>query len=169
MAVQNKYTSSKITGSTLNQLMTNQEAATGASGLWAAATFEIAAADDDTSVYRVFKGVNPNLIPISIGISCDTITAGTDWDLGLYRTDLGTVVDADCFMDGQTLATAAKLGVGALNGMAAVDVANVHWRIFEHAGHTVPTKLEAYDIALTANTVGSAAGTVTVVMNFAQG
>ncbi len=169
MAVENKYTDSNISGNTITKLLS--ALASGTADLFvAAATFEVAAADDDGSIYRVFKSLNPNLVPLWIGISCDAITGGTDWDLGLYRPDLGAVIIKDVLMDGQTLAVAAKLGpAAALSGLSNVDQANVGRRLFEHAGHTARTKLEAYDMALTANTVGSAAGTVTVVALFAQG
>ncbi len=169
MAVENKYVNSNIQGNVVNKLITALAAGT-ADLFLAAETFEVAAADDDGSIYRVFKSLNANLVPIWIGISCDAITGGTDWDLGLYRPDLGAVVIKDCLMDGQTLAVAAKLGpAAALSGLSNVDQANVGRRLFEHAGHTPKTKLEAYDMALTANTVGSAAGTVTIVGLFGQG
>lgn len=140
--------------------------------LWAfAATVELAAGDDDGSKYRFFYGLPPNLVPYEIRVGCDTITAGTDFDLGLYRTNLGAVLVKDCLMDGQTLATAAKLGSAqALPGMGIVDIAVVPGkRLFEYAGHTVKNKLAAYDMVLTANTVGSAAGTVSIIMLAFQG
>ncbi len=169
MTVQNKYTNSKINGTTLNQLLAPWEASAGNGTFVASATFEVAAADDDGSIFRLFKNVSPNLIPIRIGVSCDAITGGTDWVLGLYKPELGAVLSANCLMTTQTLASAAPLGSGALNGLKGLDVANVNQRIFEIAGHTISNKLDSYDIALTANTIGTAAGTVTVVMEFQQG
>lgn len=169
MAVLNKYTSSKINGTQLTQLMAPWEACAGNGSFVASATFEVAALDDDGSIFRVFKNVSPNIIPTWIGISCDAITGGTDWVLGLYKPELGAVISANCLMTTQTLATAAPLGQGALNGLKGLDVANVNQRIFEIAGHTISNKLDSYDIALTANTIGTVAGTVTVVMEFQQG
>ena len=168
MAVENKYVASQISGNVTNKLMPAL-AAQGSPVTAFAQTFEIAAADDDTSVYRVFKNVSPNLIPLSIQIWSDAITSGTDYEMGIYRPDLGTVISKGVFQTGQTLASATTFGGVSLYGMAAVNIADVLKRIFEHAGHTVLTKLEAYDLCLTADTVGSAAGTVTVVMLAAQG
>lgn len=169
MAVVDKYVSDLITGNVVDKLLQAINAH-GAHVHAVFATEELAAGDDDGSVYRFFKNVDPNLIPLAILVGCDAITGGTDFDFGIYKPDLGAVIDKDVFMDGQTLATAAKLGLAtALNGMGAVDVANYGKRIYEHAGHTVLTKLEAYDLALTGNTVGTAAGTVSVIMLVAQG
>lgn len=169
MAVEDKYVSDLITGNVVNKLLAAYNAhGTPIQAVYA--TEELAAADDDGSKYRFFKNVDPNLIPIAFLVGCDTITSGTDFDLGLYRPDLGAVITKDVFMDGQTLATAAKLGFGvALNGMGNVAIENFGKRIFEHAGHTILNKLESYDIVLTANTVGSAAGTVSIIGLFAQG
>lgn len=168
MAVLNKYADSNISGNVVNKLMTALAAGTGELFVMAQ-TYEIAAADDDGSIIRMFKSVPGTLVPIFLGVANDAITAGTSYDLGAYKPDLGTVVDADCFAAAMDMSTAHKLGLSMLSGMSAIDQANVGKKIYELAGHTVSTALEAYDIALTANTIGSAAGTVTVVGLFAQG
>lgn len=168
MAVVDKYVDSKISGNNVDKLL-NSLAAGAGKLIPIAQTFEVAAGDDDGSVYRVFKSLNANLIPLKIDIYTDGITNGTDWDLGLYRPDLGAVIDKDCFMDGQTFAVATTLGGVPLYGLKDVDIDSIFKRLFEHAGHTIATRLEGYDLALTANTVGTAAGTVTVIGWFAQG
>lgn len=168
MAVLDKYADSNISGNVVNKLLTALAAGTGELFVMAQ-TYEIAAADDDTSVIRFFKSVPGTLVPIFIGVANDAITAGTDYDLGFYKPDLGAVIIKDCLLNGGDLSAAHALGLGSLNGMSAVDVANVGKKIYELAGHTITTRLEAYDIALTANTIGSAAGTVTVWGIFAQG
>jgi hypothetical protein len=136
------------------------------------ATFETAAADDDGSVYRLFKNVNHNWIPAKIEIACDAITGGTDWDLGLYEPTVGgvagAVVDKDKFMDGQTFASAVAFA-SAIDGLQTLDISEVQERIYELAGDTLDDKKLGYDIALTANTVGSAAGTISVKAWFVQG
>jgi hypothetical protein len=176
MAVVDKYVNSSIAS---NKII-NAALVNGARVVGMVATEETAAADDDGSIYRFFKGVSGNLIPIEIFVYCDAITSGTDYDLGLYNqtspggTD-GTVIDADVFMDGQTLATAISRGGGtanqneAVDGLAAVDIADLQQKIYEHAGHTVNTAKQGYDICLTANTVGSAAGTITIIAIFIEG
>lgn len=167
MAVVDKYTDSKIVGNSVDKLLTAANSAS-ADLFNAIFTFEVAAGDDDGSVYRIIKNISPNLIPVRFEIYSDSITNGTDWDLGLYNPNLGAVIIKDVFMNGQTFATANALGT-PFGGLAAVDIANINKRIFEHAGHTISTKLEAYDLAFTANTVGTVAGTVSGVLTFAQG
>lgn len=134
-------------------------------------TFETLTTDDDGSVFRLFKALPATLILLDVKIACDAITAGTDWDLGLYLTDLGAVVIKDVFMDGQTLATAVDFGgATVLDGMDNIDIANYGRALWEHAGHSqtaIPaTARPAYDLCLTANTVGSAAGTVSVKIEY---
>lgn len=164
MAVENKYVNTLVAAGTPAPAINTS----GSQLKCFTETFEIAAADDDGSIYRVFKSVPSWLIPVRIEIGCDTITAGTDFDLGFYDklADGGAVIDKDNLMDGQTLATASAM---ALNGLSAVDIANVNKRFYELAGLTSANDKPEMDIALTANTVGSAAGTVSIRMWCAQG
>lgn len=130
-------------------------------------TFEVAAADADGDVYRIAQDLNPNLIPIKITVLNDAITAGTDWDLGLYKPSGGAVLDKDVFADGADMSSAATST--PKDGLVTVDIANRAKKLYEHAGHTISTKIESYDLAFTANTVGTAAGTITVIAEFVQG
>lgn len=167
MAVENKYVNSDI--------VANKKAVAalvhGAELMCAIATFEVAAADDDGSVYRLFN-VNPHYIPVAIWVTNDAITGGTDYDLGLYKPSVngvsGAVIGKDIFADGMNLSS-AHLRTAALDGLVTVDAANSTKKIYEHAGDTLSTRELSYDIALTANTVGSGAGTVTVVGYFVFG
>lgn len=169
MAVENKYTDANINAAgRVTKLLSMANAGSNLSAAFA--TFEVAAADSDGSIYRVFKALDPNLIPIAILIGCDSITGGTVWDVGLYAPDLGAVVDADAFAANLDLSTGVDLGFAtALDGMDAVAIENYGRKIYEHAGHTVTTKLESYDLALTGDTVGTAAGTVSVLLLYVQG
>ncbi len=131
-------------------------------------TEEIAAADDDASVYRFFKSVPSNLIPLDITILSDGITGMTDTDLGLYKVGVGgAVVEKDILMDGQTLASALTRATGHQLGLSGVVIENVGKTLAEISGQTTPDL--AYDICLTANTVGSGAGTVSIIARFIQG
>lgn len=136
----------------------------GAHLLTSIVTFEVAAADDNGSVYRLIKGLPGNMVPVKIDIICDAITAGTDYDLGFYQTDLGAAVDQDCLADGLDLSSAATK-----NGLVTVDAASLGKKVYELAGHTADSQLASYDLALTANTVGTAAGTITAIVYFSQG
>lgn len=167
MAVENKYVNA--------DLAANKKAVAafvhGAEVFVAITTFEVAAADSDGSVYRLFK-VNPHYIPVKIDITNDAITGGTDYDLGLYESLVdgqgGTVIDKDIFADGMDLSS-AHLRTAALDGLVTVDAANSNKAIYQHAGHSLSELKPSYDIALTANTVGTGAGTVTAVGYFVYG
>lgn len=178
MAVLNIYTDTTNRGTNGDMLFPAKALTVGGTDLKVAfATFEVAVADTDASIYRIFT-MNKTVVPLDIAIACDAITAGTDWDLGLYKPKsfdggTGAVVDADVFMDGQTFANALDFGYGtALDGMDNVDIADYGKALWELAGHTdtgaSPTSLPQYDIAYIANTVGSAAGTVSTRMLFAE-
>lgn len=157
MAVENKYVNTELAAGVL------ADAAYAGPLKVIAQTFEVAAADDDGSVYRIAR-ISDSDILLRATIMCDAITGGTDYDLGLYYTGTsGAVLDKDCFMDGQTLASATK----TIDGLQTVDIANRTKEIWSLlAGITSQTRDEnnEWDIALTANTVGTAAGTVTVIL-----
>lgn len=157
MAVENKYVNTELASGVL--------ADAGYAGALKVVTqtFEVAAADDDGSVYRLAR-ISDSDILLRATIMCDAITGGTDWDLGLYQKGTsGAVLDKDCFMDGQTFASATK----TIDGLQTVAIENRTKEIWSLlSGITSQTRDEnnEYDIALTANTVGSAAGTVTVIL-----
>lgn len=122
-----------------------------------------AAADDDGSTYLIAKSVPSSFRPTSITVMTTAITAGTDYDLGVYNSKTGAAVTKDLFMDGQTMATASR----TLDGLSNVSLANLGARktIAELLSLTPTTAQATYDIVLTANTVGSAAGDIVVRIN----
>lgn len=162
MAVENKYIETNVAAGKL----ANAALASGDNPIVMVATFEVAAADDDGSIYRLFRSVPSNYIPVQIDIATDGMTGSTDWDLGLYKPNLGAVVDKDVLMDGQTLASALTRATGQGLGLSNVNIADATKTLATLSAQTKPDT--AYDIALTANTVGSAAGTVTVIAKFVQ-
>ena len=109
---------------------------------------------------------------MKIEIACDAITAGTSWDLGFYKPTVdgvaGAVIDADKLANTLDLSSAIAFAA-ALDGLENLDLNEVQERIYTLAGDTLDTKELGYDIALTANTVGSAAGTISVKFWFVQG
>lgn len=157
MAVENKYVNAETAAGVL------ADAAYAGTVKTVIQTFEVAAADDDGSVYRLAR-ISDSDVLLRATIMCDAITGGTDYDLGLYQKGTsGAVLDKDCFMDGQTLASASKV----LDGLQTVGIENRTKEIWSLlAGITSQTRDEnnEYDIALTGNTVGTAAGTVTVIL-----
>lgn len=137
----------------------------------ATAIVSVAAADDDGSVFRLFKSVNADFIPTSITITNSAITGGTDYELGLYETNGGAVVDLDILLGTTTMASARAEGAG-ITGLGAVALADTQKKLYELAGQTVGpggTKDPTFDIALTANTVGTVSGTIVVKATFVQG
>lgn len=167
MAVEDKYIDSDLASNKIGA----GHLVNGSELIVVPVTFEVAAADDDGSIYRVLKNINPDLIPVKIEVYNDAITGGTDYDIGIYEpTDRGgAVLNVNVFMNAQSMASARTLDGAAEFGLGNVNVADIQKRIYEHAGHTLSTRIDGYDIAFTAATVGTAAGTITAVFYFAQG
>ncbi len=162
MAVENKYVIADVAA---NKAIVDAGKNSGCKTTTYMGTFETAAADDDGSVYRLIKGLPSTLVPKRIVFLTDAITSGTDWDLGIYETDLGAVIDKDLLMDGQTFATALTELTGGV-GLKDVDAANRGKMLYELNGETAKDHRASYDLCLTANTVGSAAGTITWIAEF---
>lgn len=141
------------------------------------ATVEVAAADDDTSTYRFFRVKSGDSIK-SLKLYCDAITGGTDYDCGLYGINGGAVVDADLYADGFTAATIAPAVPHAVASSPYIElrfgdattsnIADINNRVWEDLGLTADPFLE-YDVVLTGNTVGTGAGTLTLVMEYTAG
>lgn len=125
-----------------------------------AATLEIAAADDNGSTYLLFQNVPASFRPTELTVMCDAITGGTDFDIGLFNSTDGVEADDDILMDGQTLASASR----SLDGLQTVNIADIGKTLAELLGLTPSTAKAGYDIVLTGNTVGTAAGTVTAIL-----
>jgi hypothetical protein len=153
MAVEDKYVDTKLnTGDLLDSGVHT--------GKFFRLTEEIATVDDNGSVYRFFT-IPSNAKIKYIRVYNDAITSGTDYDIGLYDVNAGAVIDKDLFADGLDLSTA----VDARFALTAPNIDEIHKSIWEYAALSLtedPQK--SYDVALTANTVGSAAGTVTIEM-----
>lgn len=167
MAVENKYVNADVVADRkgLPSYVNSDE------GRFSVTTFEVAAADDDGSIYRLFR-INSNMIPFNITITNDAITGGTDYELGIYNTlggpQAGSVKDLDVLMGTTSMASARAEGSG-VSGLTAVSQENATQRLWELAGDTASNHPSEYDIALTANTVGTAAGTITVKAEWVQG
>ncbi len=123
----------------------------------------VAAADDDGSVYRVLKGIPTKSRIQKIEILNSAITAGTDYDLGFYKTDKGAVIDKDVLMDGQSFATAHAVGE-EVQGNSNVALTDMTKTIGELLGLDFNDSPSSVDLCLTANTVGTAAGTIVMTV-----
>lgn len=129
-------------------------------------TFETVLADGNGSVYRLTKGLNPNLIPIDIRVFSDALGTGAVFALGLFEGNGGKVISANYFATALSLVAA---NITPLNGLVSVDIANLPKKLFEHAGHTIATKKDSYDIGFTATNLGVSAGTVSAIITCVQG
>lgn len=128
-------------------------------------TVAIAAADNDGDIFRVFANVPSSLVPLQITIHNTAITGGTDYDLGLYEVNSGAVVEVDILADGLDMSSARTIATANNAGMTSVVLGDGLEDLGELSGQTDVDA--AYDIALTANTVGTAAGTIRVTAVFA--
>lgn len=125
----------------------------------------IAVDDSDGSVYRLFK-LPANAVIVDVRYYNDAITGGTDYDLGLYEGDGGAVADADCFDDGFNFSIAQPITSFPNQGMRQVALADREKQLYEIASDSDVSYPGFYDIALTANTVGSGAGNILVEVDY---
>lgn len=135
----------------------------------AVGTVEIAAADDNGSVYRMARLRSSDRVS-QLTVFSDAITGGSNFDLGLYRTadDGGAVVDADLFGSALDLTSGSVAGADFTFESAATDIAKIEKRLWELLGLSADPQVD-YDVALTGATVGSAAGTVSLRVRFTGG
>lgn len=132
------------------------------------ATLEVAAADDDTSVYRLFRVWSGDRVD-GIDIGSDALTAGTSFDLGLFQTaeNGGAVVDADLFASALDLSSASALTERTYEA-TATNISQIEKQLWELLGLTADPR-RYYDICLYANTVGTAAGTIAGRLRYLKG
>jgi hypothetical protein len=168
MAVENKY----VNADTAADKLTTAAFVHGDKTVTMQTTFEVATADTDASVYRLFKNVPADLIPVQIHIATDAITAASNYDLGFYKPSVGGVdgaaIDADKLAN-TLVFSSASTWASPKDGLENLNLDEVDERIYELCGDTLATKEIGYDIALTANGVGSGAGTISVKAIFVQG
>ena len=162
MAVENKWVSAAVEAGKKD----NAAKVFGGKALLLSGTFEVLAADDDGSVYRLGK-LPANAIIAHIEINNDAIADATDYDLGFYKEN-GLVASADLLAAALDLSVAAPNG-GEKNGFANVAIENFGKKVWELLGLTLETKEEAYNLALTANAAGTSDGTVSYRVHYVLG
>lgn len=130
----------------------------------ACGTVEVAAADDDGSVFR-FARLPSNARITSIVRFNDAITAGTAYEIGLHQTAAngGAAADADLFATTVDLSTASVVGVESRFEAANID--GIEKRLWELLGLTADPRVD-YDLTFTGTTVGTAAGTISVEVRY---
>lgn len=130
-------------------------------------TVEIAAADCNTSVYRMVR-VHSSWRICNIIRYNDAITSGADFDVGLYQTaeNGGAVKNINCFADAVSLASGVVVGVEDLYEAGADEgVEDLEKRVWEFAGDTSDPGI-FYDLCYTGVAVGSGAGTLSVRVQY---
>ncbi len=127
-------------------------------------TIEVASGDDNDSIYRIFRNVPSSFVPTQFNVESDAITSGNDWNVGLYKPNLGTVVDENILADALDLSSAVK-GFTAKNGLDAVAIENIGVKpLWELAGQTLGSQDPMFDIGLKGVAVGSADGTIKCIL-----
>lgn len=124
-------------------------------------TVEVAASDDNNSVYRLAR-IPSNAVIVDLRVNNDAITAGTDYNVGVYDTpeiNSGAVISDNAFADALDLSSASA-GEGTF-ALSAVAIEDRYKQVWQLAGLTSDPK-KLVDIALTGIAVGTAAGTITL-------
>lgn len=161
MAVEDKYVDSNTAAGKLTMAVKSG----GAAPVVMVADVAVAAADDDGSVYRLFRALPSNLIPVKMTVYNTAITGGSDYDVGLYKIGVGGAeVDKDILGDGIAMTTARSIDTDNNVGLKTINFANGLKTLGELSAQTDVDP--AYDIAITANTAGSAAGSIRAVATF---
>lgn len=130
-------------------------------------TVEIAAADCNTSVYRLVR-VHSSWRISEIKRFNDAITSGADFDVGLYQTaeNGGAVKNVNCFADAVSLTSASLTGTQDMYEAGSDEgVEDLEKRVWEFAGDSADPNIY-YDLCYTGVTVGSGAGTLSVIVRY---
>lgn len=130
------------------------------------AVVEIAAADDNASVYRMVRVHTSDCIH-SLIKNNDALAGATDVDLGLYDTadNGGAVIVKDCYANGISLATAVTTGTDLTYSARNIDVSGQ--QVWQDAGLTSDPQKEV-DICFTANTNSTVAGGLALDVQFSN-
>ena len=130
------------------------------------------AGDGDGSIIRLWRVRSSDRIS-GVNIVNVALTGCTDCDIGFYRTaaDGGAAVASctDILADGQSMASARTAPTNLLGaGTNGVPAASISKRVWELMGLTADPQVE-YDVAITLNTAGSAAGAIGGHLNYCAG
>ena len=143
--------------------------------VWGYATFSKGTESDGTK-YRIFKQLDPNLIPLQIWLASDAISGLTSVDCGLYVSGIGGAAKSDnCFASAVDIHAGAATFFGStpFNMLGAISHYNLYKRLFEYAGDVLdqpqPLRQGGYDLVLTCDTAGTNTGKISVLAQFAIG
>lgn len=127
-------------------------------------TISIAAADADGDIYHMLPVFSSWSIK-SIWVLNDAITSGTSYDIGLYTSaSTPAVVDVDAYASAVDMSS-ARTTAGFNAAFEARNITAINQKV--HQDGAVTTDPQAwYWLSLTANTVGSAQGDITLIVNY---
>lgn len=170
MAVINAYVDANVA---LGKLA-NNTALQGGAVKSAIQSFVVGSTDAAGSIYRVFKGMSPDIVIKSVRLYNDALTGATSVKFGAYGVldwdNVGAIVGT-----GDQIASAIDISAGnAITSTPlvfdkSISIANREVPLYTLVGHTQLTKLPAYDLCLTmtAMTTG-ATGNVCVILEYVQ-
>jgi hypothetical protein len=129
-------------------------------------SFELAAADDNASIYR-FASIPANAILISLKLLSDATAGISDAQFGIYKplAQGGAVIDVDCLM----ASTDITAGKAVLTEVFVPSIADVGKPVATLAAVTDINELGNVDVALTTPTGPTAAGTISGVLQYVLG
>lgn len=132
------------------------------------ATVEVANGDSIASKL-VFFSLPSSARLSALWLLCDAITSAAA-DFGIYRTtaDGGAVVDADCFGSAVSIATAITVGTNILHESGVLDISEIEQPLWQILGLTSDPGV-MYDLVATLTAAATAAGTVSVRLQYTQG
>jgi hypothetical protein len=140
----------------------------GVGGRYAQQTISALSTDNNGSTYLLMRHVPADSILAACLLEVDPNTGGTSYSIGLYDSNLGTPVAANCFMNAFDL-HAGSTKLVPFDGLLALTHEQMLVALWSLAGDTLLTKKGAYDIVMTANTAASTAFKLTARMNVIDG
>ena len=129
-------------------------------------TISIAAADADGDIYHVLPVFSTWSIK-HIWVYNDAITAGTSYDVGLYTTAATpVVVDVDAYASAVDMSS-ARTSAPIDAAFEARNITAIAQKVHQDGAVTTDPGVW-YWLALTANTVGSAQGDITICVQYVE-
>lgn len=136
-------------------------------------SFAVAASDSAGSVYRVFKGLSPDIIISSIVINNDAMSGATSVDCGAWGVldydGIGAAINATCFAAAVNITAGNPVTGSPARLDTAISIANREspaYLIYGDAQY--PAKHPAWDLALRFNAAPVQAGNISVRMEYVQ-
>ena len=134
----------------------------------ASGTVEVEAADNDAHIYALVR-LPAQATIWSVLLMSDAIAGATDYDFGGFTPVEGSgdpvAVDADALCDGIDINAGKAVPTEIMGTGSKPDPANYGKPLWELLGVSAdPGDHVMYDLGFLANTVGTAAGTITVAV-----